>query len=124
VQLYPNLARFDLNKRYTINVLCPQTGEVILDAACGTGRHTRVIMKDGVECEAKRSKHMAEAIIEGGCLCGAIRYRATGAPYNITYCHCRTCRRASGAAFVSRARFSCSELGFYVWSANPFCLVY
>lgn len=39
--------------------------------------------------------------LEGGCLCGAIRYRATGRPYHLTHCHCTLCRRASGAAFVS-----------------------
>ena len=28
--------------------------------------------------------------IEGGCLCGAIRYRAFWLAYGITHCHCRT----------------------------------
>jgi hypothetical protein len=55
---------------------------------------------------------MAEAIIEGGCLCGAVRYRATDAPYNITHCHCGTCRRASGAAFVSWASFPAASFAF------------
>ena len=36
----------------------------------------------------------------GGCLCGAVRYEA-GAPYHLTNCHCITCRRTSGAAFVT-----------------------
>jgi len=36
-------------------------------------------------------------VITGGCLCGAVRYRC-GAPLNpATLCHCRSCRRASGA---------------------------
>jgi hypothetical protein len=39
--------------------------------------------------------------LEGGCLCGAVRYRTDGAPYHITHCHCTICRRAAGAAFVS-----------------------
>ncbi|MFZ0551941.1 MAG: GFA family protein [Steroidobacteraceae bacterium] len=48
---------------------------------------------------------------EGGCLCGAIRYRVTGAPSWSTICHCRTCRKASGAPSVGwltfdRGRFS------------------
>ena len=41
----------------------------------------------------------------GGCLCGRIRYRAQGVPDNPSHCHCETCRRASGAAFVSWATF-------------------
>jgi hypothetical protein len=47
------------------------------------------------------STYVAEPTLEGGCLCGAIRYRATGPPRNATHCHCTICRRASGAAFVT-----------------------
>jgi hypothetical protein len=39
--------------------------------------------------------------IEGGCLCGAIRYRVEGRPSSISICHCQSCRRASGAPAVS-----------------------
>ncbi|WP_439646998.1 GFA family protein [Chromobacterium sinusclupearum] len=39
--------------------------------------------------------------LTGGCLCGAVRYRLRGMPYHVTHCHCRSCRRASGAAFVT-----------------------
>jgi ketosteroid isomerase-like protein len=41
----------------------------------------------------------------GGCLCGAVRYRAHGRPFAETHCHCTICRRASGAAFVTWASF-------------------
>ena len=37
----------------------------------------------------------------GGCLCGSVRYRATGKPIAPTHCHCETCRRVSGAAFMT-----------------------
>jgi hypothetical protein len=37
-------------------------------------------------------------IHEGGCLCGAIRYRATGAPLRVGLCHCGQCRRQTGSA--------------------------
>lgn len=36
---------------------------------------------------------------EGGCLCGAVRYRATGQPVRATVCHCTFCQRISGSAF-------------------------
>ena len=33
----------------------------------------------------------------GGCLCGAVRYRLTSAPFDTGYCHCRMCQRTAGA---------------------------
>lgn len=32
----------------------------------------------------------------GGCLCGAVRYRVTGALRDVLLCHCEQCRRTSG----------------------------
>jgi hypothetical protein len=49
---------------------------------------------------------------EGGCLCGAIRYRASGQAYGITHCHCQTCRRASGAPFVTWAGFDADQFAY------------
>jgi len=42
---------------------------------------------------------------EGGCLCGEIRWRATGESRYLIHCHCGQCRRQSGSAFVSAAGF-------------------
>jgi hypothetical protein len=33
---------------------------------------------------------------EGGCLCGAIRYRVAGPLRSVVACHCSQCRRSSG----------------------------
>jgi len=38
---------------------------------------------------------------EGGCLCGAVRYRITGAPRSSSVCFCRSCRLAGGASSVA-----------------------
>src|SRR5690606_20811671 len=38
--------------------------------------------------------------LEGGCLCGAVRYRIDTAPVPGGYCHCRMCQRASAAPVV------------------------
>lgn len=48
--------------------------------------------------------------MQGGCLCGAVRYEATGRPHNVTHCHCADCRRSSGAAFVRWASFRRGEV--------------
>jgi hypothetical protein len=43
-------------------------------------------------------------IFEAHCLCGEVRFQATGAPRWVLWCHCESCRRHSGApasAFVS-----------------------
>ena len=41
----------------------------------------------------------------GGCLCGAVRILATGAPYRVGLCHCLDCRKHSGALFHASAIF-------------------
>lgn len=38
---------------------------------------------------------------EGGCLCGAVRYRFQGPPDYSAHCHCRSCQRALGAGFAT-----------------------
>jgi hypothetical protein len=30
-------------------------------------------------------------------MCGAVRFRLTGSPYEIDYCHCASCRKHTGA---------------------------
>lgn len=42
-------------------------------------------------------------VAEGGCDCGAVRYRMTGPPMFVHCCHCRWCQRESGSAFALNA---------------------
>ena len=39
----------------------------------------------------------------GGCLCGAVRYRLDGEPFDCGWCHCRTCQLNSGAPAMAFA---------------------
>jgi len=38
--------------------------------------------------------------MEGHCACGEVRYRLTGQPFAVHCCHCRSCQRETGSAFV------------------------
>jgi hypothetical protein len=49
---------------------------------------------------------MEEVVLEGGCLCGAVRYRIGGPVRNPCFCHCASCRRATGAAMVPWGTFA------------------
>jgi hypothetical protein len=49
---------------------------------------------------------------EGGCLRGAIRYRVSGQPVCSVICHCRSCRKASGAPSVAWITFERSQFEF------------
>jgi hypothetical protein len=42
----------------------------------------------------------------GGCQCGAIRYRARGAPKHVALCHCADCRKSAGAPMVAWAAWA------------------
>lgn len=50
------------------------------------------------------------AIYEGGCDCGAIRYRMLDDPMVVHCCHCRWCQRESGAAFALNAVIETEQL--------------
>jgi hypothetical protein len=43
--------------------------------------------------------------IEGGCLCGTVRFVATGEPKWVAWCHCQSCRKHSGAPVSVFAAF-------------------
>lgn len=43
--------------------------------------------------------------VTGGCLCGKVRFHATGAPLRVGICHCFDCRKHHGALFYAAAIF-------------------
>jgi hypothetical protein len=55
---------------------------------------------------------MTELGIQGGCLCGAVRYRAASPPRISTICHCADCRKACGAPSVAWITFPAESFAF------------
>lgn len=45
----------------------------------------------------------------GGCLCGAVRYAVRRQPLRVTFCHCRFCQRATGAAYMVQPIFEAAD---------------
>lgn len=43
-------------------------------------------------------------MVEGGCLCGAVRYRVLGSFLRAGHCHCSRCRKHSGTAVCTQGR--------------------
>ena len=46
----------------------------------------------------------------GGCLCGRVRFEATGEPHRVGICHCLDCRKHHGALFYAAAVFARSAV--------------
>jgi hypothetical protein len=48
----------------------------------------------------------------GGCLCGALRYEATGEPRGTGHCYCVDCQKASGSGFIPFMGFTAGAVRF------------
>lgn len=59
---------------------------------------------------------MGDELLEGGCQCGAVRYRITGDPIVVAICHCTMCRRANAAPAMAWAMF---QEGQVVFTGKP-----
>lgn len=55
---------------------------------------------------------MTTDTLEGGCQCGSVRYRISGAPVLAALCHCSMCRRANAAPAVAWAMYQESQVSF------------
>src|SRR5687767_5604346 len=48
--------------------------------------------------------------IDGGCTCGAVRYRMHGPPMFVHCCHCTKCQTETGSAFAINALIEAERL--------------
>lgn len=60
-----------------------------------------------------------EQSFDGGCACGAIRYRLTSAPMFVNCCHCRDCQRQTGSAFVVNALIETDRVTLLAGDPEP-----
>jgi len=60
--------------------------------------------------------NVSAQVLEGGCLCGAVRYRLGSQPFEAGYCHCSMCQRAAGAPVLAFATVPLKDL---VFTGNP-----
>ena len=51
-------------------------------------------------------------VLEGGCLCGKIRFRATQPPLRTLACHCTFCQRMTGSSFYAESLFPIEAVEF------------
>ncbi|HYG54743.1 MAG TPA: GFA family protein [Burkholderiales bacterium] len=49
---------------------------------------------------------------EGGCVCGAVRYRVKNPPLRVAACHCTFCQKRTGSAFGVGAYFNADDVEF------------
>jgi hypothetical protein len=49
-------------------------------------------------------------MLHGSCLCGKIKYEIRGEPLIMYYCHCGTCRKATGSAFATNIAVRTEDL--------------
>jgi hypothetical protein len=62
---------------------------------------------------------MTEILREGGCACGAVRYRVRGEPMIVHCCHCRDCQRQTGSAFVINALIETDRIELLSGAPKP-----
>ena len=67
------------------------------------------------------SKAAARSALEGGCLCGAIRFAIEGPVLDCASCHCRSCRKASSAPELPYAQVALADFRLIRGCEGPVC---
>lgn len=58
--------------------------------------------------------------LEGGCQCGQVRYVVDGEAEHVALCHCRDCRKSSGAPMMAWAAFKAAHFSLTVGSPTVY----
>jgi hypothetical protein len=60
---------------------------------------------------------------EGGCFCGAVRYKTTGKPKRVSACSCEWCRKRTGSALGISVYFDQGDVEFTKGVLKPFGVI-
>src|SRR5690348_645208 len=74
------------------------------------GRATRLIPIRCLPGRRADSRRRRMSTSEGGCECGAVRYRMIGDPIFVNCCHCRQCQKITGSAFAINGMIEADRL--------------
>ncbi len=58
-------------------------------------------------------------LFDGGCACGAVRYRMLSGPMFVHCCHCTDCQRQTGTAFVLNAMIEADRVELLAGDPRP-----
>ncbi len=58
-------------------------------------------------------------LLEGGCACGAVRYRLASDPLFVHCCHCLNCQRQTGSAFAINMLIEADRLEVLTGELQP-----
>ncbi len=58
-------------------------------------------------------------MFEGGCTCGAVRFRLNREPIFTNCCHCRDCQKITGSAFAINAMIEADQVEILTGSEAP-----
>ncbi len=59
---------------------------------------------------------MADEVMDGGCACGRVRFRAKVADDDAYLCHCRMCQRATGSVSIAFKNLPAADVE---WKSGP-----
>jgi len=59
---------------------------------------------------------MADEVMEGGCACGRVRFKAKIANDDAYLCHCRMCQRATGSVSIAFKNVKAADV---TWGSPP-----
>jgi hypothetical protein len=72
-----------------------------------------------LESHGDHEEELVNVEREGGCACGAVRYRLMSDPLFVHCCHCLNCQRQTGSAFVINLLIEADRVALLAGAPEP-----